>query len=44
METNTFIITKLSDLPEIWIDPNEPVYNHQKHLQTCIKNRKKRKK
>lgn len=30
------------ELPEIWIDPNEPVFNKHKHNQTCIKNRKKR--
>ena len=39
-----FTITRLPELPEIWIDPNEPVFNHQKHLQSCVKNRKKRKK
>lgn len=39
-----FTITRLPELPEIWIDPNEQVFNHQKHLQTCAKNRKKRKK
>ena len=38
------VITKLPELPEMWVDPNEPVFNHHKHLQTCAKNRKKRKK
>jgi NADH dehydrogenase FAD-containing subunit len=39
-----FTITRLPELPEIWIDPKEPVFNHQKHIQTCAKNRKNRKK
>lgn len=38
-----FKITKLPELEQPWIDPKEPVYNHQKHLETCAKNRKKRK-
>ena len=37
-------ITKLPELLERWIDPNEPVFNEHKHRQTCAKNRKKRKK
>ena len=39
-----FEITRLPELKQPWIDPNEPVFNHQKHLETCAKNRKKRKK
>ena len=38
-----FEITRLPELPEMWVDPNEPVFNQQKHDQTCAKNRKKRK-
>jgi len=43
-ENEVFRITRLPDLPEIWIDPNEPVFNYKKHKQTCINNRRKRKK
>ena len=39
-----FEITRLPELPEMWIDPNKPVFNQKKHDQTCAKNRKKRKK
>ena len=39
-----FEITRLPELPEMWIDPNEPVFNQKNHDQTCAKNRKKRKK
>ncbi len=31
-------------IEELWIDPKESVFNQDKHNQTCIKNRKKRKK
>ena len=43
-EEKVFEITKLPELPEMWIDPNEPVFNSHKHRQTCAKNRKNRKK
>ena len=43
-EPEPFLITKLPELPELWIDPNEPIINYKKHTQTCLKNRKKRKK
>lgn len=39
-----FEITAPPKLPEIWIDPKEPIVNYKKHYQTCLKNRKKRKK
>lgn len=39
-----FMITKLPEFKERWVDPNEPVINYKKHEQTCSKNRKKRKK
>ena len=39
-----FEIIKRPELPDIWIDPNEPIFNQHKHNQTCAKNRKKRKK
>ena len=29
---------------EPWTDPNEPVFNQNKHEATCLKNRRKRKK
>ena len=43
-EPEPFLITKLPELPEIWIDPKEPIVNYKKHKRTCLKNRKKRKK
>ena len=43
-EEKVFEITRLPELPEIWIDPKEPITNYKKHKQTCAKNRKKRKK
>jgi siroheme synthase (precorrin-2 oxidase/ferrochelatase) len=43
-EPEPFLITKLPDIPETWIDPKEPVFNYKKHKQTCAKNRKARKK
>ena len=39
-----FTITRLPEIELPWIDPNEPVFNHRKHIQTCARNRKKRKK
>lgn len=43
-EPEPFMITRLPEFKEPWIDPNEPVINYKKHEQTCAKNRKKRKK
>lgn len=43
-EPEPLMITRLPELPETWIDPQEPVFNYKKHQQTCAKNRKKRKK
>jgi hypothetical protein len=43
-EPEPFIITRLPEFKEPWIDPNEPVINYKKNEQTCAKNRKKRKK
>ena len=43
-EPEPFLITKLPDMPEPWIDPKEPMFNHKKHKQTCDKKRKARKK
>ena len=40
----TYLINKIAELPEIWIDPKEPVFNYRKHKQTCDKKRKARKK
>ena len=39
-----FQITRLPDFKEPWIDPKEPIINYKKHYQTCLKNRKARKK
>lgn len=39
-----FKITRPLQVPELYIDPKEPVFNQHKHEQTCAKNRKKRKK
>jgi siroheme synthase (precorrin-2 oxidase/ferrochelatase) len=43
-EPEPFLITKLPDMPEPWIDPKETVFNYKKHKQTCDKKRKARKK
>lgn len=43
-EPEPFLITRLPEFEEPWIDPNVPVFNQQKHNKTCAKNRKKRKK
>lgn len=40
----SFLITRLPEFKEPWIDPKEPVFNEHKHKQTCAKNRKKRNK
>lgn len=39
-----FLITKLPDLTEPFIDSNKQYPNYRKHKQTCDKNRKARKK
>jgi hypothetical protein len=44
VKTQTFLITKHPEFETPWIDPNQPVFNHKKHQQTCTKNRKARKK
>ena len=43
-EPEPFLITRLPELEEPWIDPKEPTTNYRKHEQTCAKNRKARKK
>ena len=43
-EPEPFLITKLPDMLETFIDPKEPVFNYKKHKQTCDKKRKARKK
>ena len=43
-EPEPFLITRLPEFKEPWIDPKEPVINYKKHEQTCAKNRKARKK
>lgn len=42
-EPKVFEITRLPELKEPWIDPNESIPNYRKHYETCAKNRKKRK-
>ena len=39
-----FLITKLPEFKEPWIDPTEPMINYKNHEHTCAKNRKARKK
>lgn len=43
-EPEPFLIKRLHEFKEPWIDPKEPIINYKKHYQTCLKNRKKRKK
>jgi dephospho-CoA kinase len=43
-EEKVLEIKRLPELPEMWVNPNEPIFNQQKHDKTCAKNRKKRKK
>jgi thioredoxin reductase len=43
-EPEPFLITRLPEFKEPWINPNEPIINYKKHYQTCLKSRKKRKK
>ena len=43
-EPEPFLITRLPEFKEPWIDPKESIPNYKKHEQTCIKNRKARKK
>lgn len=42
-EPEPFLITRIPEMPEPWIDPKEPVFNYKKHQQTCAKKRKARK-
>lgn len=44
LQDEIFKVTRIPELTEMWVDPNEPVFNHHKHKLTCDKNRKKRKK
>lgn len=44
LKEEVFKLEPIPDLKQPWIDPNEPVFNQQKHDKTCAKNRKKRKK
>lgn len=43
-EPEPFLITRLTEFEEPWIDPKEPIINYKKHEETCAKNRTKRKK
>lgn len=43
-EPKPFLITRMPELTDIWIDPKEPKYNYHKQQLTFDKNRKKRKK
>ena len=43
-EMEPFVITlNHHQYVEPWIDQNDKIPNHKKHLETCAKNRKKRK-
>jgi choline dehydrogenase-like flavoprotein len=39
-----FLITRLPEIPEPYIDTTKPYFNYKKHKQTCDKKRKARKK
>lgn len=43
-EEKPYLITRLPDLPDVWIDSKVPIVNYKKHYNTCLNNRKKRKK
>lgn len=43
-EREPFLITKLPEMPEPFIDTTKQYPNYKKHKQTCDKNRKARKK
>ena len=43
-EPETFIIRRSPEFKEPFIDAKQPIVNYRKHEQTCIKNRKARKK
>ena len=43
-EHEPFLITRLPEMSEPWIDQKESVFNYKKHKQTCDKKRKARKK
>ena len=43
-EPEPFLITKLPDIPEPYINTTKLYFNYKKHRQTCDKNRKVRKK
>lgn len=38
-----YVITKLPEFKQPFVDPKTPVFNYKKHQQTCAKNRKARK-
>lgn len=38
-----YVITKLPEFKQPWVDPKTTVFNYKKHQETCAKNRKARK-
>lgn len=43
-EIKTYSFTRLPEFQEPFIIPEETRINNKKHIQTCLKNKKKRKK
>ncbi len=44
LDKEVLYVTRIHDLPEMWVDPTIPVFNQEKHKETCAKNRRRRKK
>lgn len=44
LHSKQYLYRKLPDIPSPKIDSSTPYFNHTKHKQTCLKNRKARKK
>ena len=43
-EPEPFLIKRLPEFTEPYVDKTKPYFNHNKHKQTCAKNKKSRKK
>ena len=44
LDTKPYLLKALPDMPPPKMDSSTPYFNHTKHKQTCLKNRKARKK
>ena len=44
LATKPYLLKALPDMPPPKMDSSTPYFNHTKHKQTCLKNRKARKK